>query len=445
MQKKRSFSPYLRNFAPEFRQQRCAVTLLEAVFNFVAPIIAACFQFNLHDFNMSFSLRTLALGSAFTLLTALAPCAFATELAAATPDSATVTPQKSRNLVERLIDYIADANKPPSNKRLDFTVVGGPKYSAATSFELEVMGAALYHARMDSLTPISNSSITLEGSLTGFWAVSLTGDHYGPEDSYRVRYNAEFANFPLKFWGIGYAMESQKANETKYTELRSDVWADFQWRLMENLYLGPSTTFHYAKATKVKRPELWDGEDLSVYDLGVGLGLRFSYDTRDVSTYPSSGVNLNFKQQFYPSWLHNRYAFASSELTAAWFRRLWSTGILATQLHGMATAGHTPWSMLPTLDASQGMRGYYEGRYRDKNEADFVAELRQHVYKRTGIVVWGGVGSVFRRAADIRWNTLLPTYGVGVRWEFKKNVNVRVDFGIGKHSTAVSMGMYETF
>lgn len=354
------------------------------------------------------------------------------------------TPRKM-NIIEWVIDYLDKANKPKPNKRFDFTIVGGPSYNASTSFQLAVMAAALYHSRMDSITPTSDASVFIQGSLTGFYRIGLSGDHYGPGDKYRIHYCADFAHFPLKFWGIGYDTESQDDNETKYTELRSAMWCDFQWRLAKNIYLGPSVNFQYAKATKVTRPELWNGEDLRVFSYGLGLGFIFSFDTRDVATNASNGINLNLKQYFYPGFLKNRYAFSSTELTFGVYRQLWKSGVIAAQLHAMATYGDTPWNMLPTVDASKGIRGYYEGRYRDKNEADIVVELRQHIWKRFGAVVWGGVGSVFRNYNQVRMNTLLPSYGVGLRWEFKKKVNVRVDFGIGKRSSSVSLGLYETF
>ncbi len=119
--------------------------------------------------------------------------------------------------------------------------------------------------------------------------------------------------------------------------------------------------------------------------------------------------------------------------------------MLAARLHGAGAYGNPPWGMLPTLDKGNAVRGYYEGRYRDKNEADIVVELRQHVWRRNGIVVWGGVGTVFSRFNQIGWDTLLPTYGIGYRWEFKKKVNVRVDFGLGKDSYAISFGINEAF
>lgn len=354
------------------------------------------------------------------------------------------TPRKM-NIIRQVIHYFDQANKTKPEKQFDFTFVGGPTYNQATSLQLAVMAAGLYHSRMDSVTPVSNASVFLQGSLSGFYRVGLSGEHYGPADSYRIMYCVDFAHFPLKFWGIGYDNERHDDNETKYTELRSAFWCDFQWRLAENLFLGPSVNFRYTKATKVTRPELWEGQDLRVFDYGLGMGFILSFDSRDVSTNASRGVNLNLKQYFYPAFLKNRYAFSSTEFTFGIYRQVWSSAVLAAQVHAMATYGDTPWSMLPTVDASKGIRGYFEGRYRDKNEADLVVELRQHVWKRIGVVVWGGVGSVFHRFTDVRLNTLLPSYGIGGRWEFKKKVNVRVDVGFGKRSMAVCLGLNETF
>lgn len=360
-------------------------------------------------------------------------------------DIAKNRPREKKNIIEKVIHYFDEANKPKPSKRFDYTIVGGPTYSASTSFQLAVMGAALYHSRMDSVTPVSNASVFVQGSLTGFYRVGLSGDHYGPNDAYRIRYCADFAHFPLKFWGIGYATECNNSNETKYTELRSALWCDFQWRISTNFYAGPSVNIRYAKATKVTRPELWYNPETYNSSYSIGVGFIFSYDTRDISTNASNGINLNLKQYFYPGFIKNRNPFSSTELTFGLYKQAWETGVIATQFHAMTTYGHTPWSMMPTIDASKGIRGYFEGRYRDKNEGDIVVELRQHIWKRFGAVVWGGVGSVFRHFDEIRLNTLLPSYGIGIRWEFKKKVNVRVDYGIGKRSSSISLGLYETF
>ena len=84
------------------------------------------------------------------------------------------------------------------------------------------------------------------------------------------------------------------------------------------------------------------------------------------------------------------------------------------------------------LGSSNSMRGYIEGRYRDKHKVEAQVELRQHVWKRNGVVVWAGFGTVFNKFSALRFDRLLPNFGLGYRWEFKKDVNVRLDYGFGK-------------
>ena len=71
-------------------------------------------------------------------------------------------------------------------------------------------------------------------------------------------------------------------------------------------------------------------------------------------------------------------------------------------------------------------------------------ELRQKIWYKLGCVVWGGAGSVFKdgKIAD----HILPSYGLGMRWEFRKKMNVRFDYGFGKKGqSAFSLGLYEAF
>lgn len=366
-------------------------------------------------------------------------CSFAQDAVAMPADSL----EKKPNLITRIIRYFEESNKEHPDKKFDVTFLGGPSYSPSTSVQVAVIAAGQYHTHRDSITPLSNVSAFVQGSISGFYRVGIFGNHFSPGDRFRINYHVDFAHFPLKFWGIGYDTESLDSNESNYTELQSALWGEALWRLPCDMFIGPAIDFSYSKATKVERPDLWNGESPRVFN--YGFGIVFSYDSRDVQTNASRGWSVTFKQKFYPRFIGNDRPFSSTELTVGWYKRLWRSGIFACQLHGCSTYGDTPWNMLPAVDASKGIRGYYEGRYRDKNEADMVVELRQHLWKRNGVVVWGGLGTVFNSPKDITSRRLLPSYGIGYRFEFKKHVNIRVDFGIGKHSTAIAFGMNETF
>ena len=91
------------------------------------------------------------------------------------------------------------------------------------------------------------------------------------------------------------------------------------------------------------------------------------------------------------------------------------------------------------------MRGYYLGQYTDNSMLTFQMELRQHIWRRIGCVVWGGAGNVFSEREKFSWSKTLPNYGVGLRWELKKRVNVRMDYGFGRKTGGFLLSINEAF
>ena len=310
----------------------------------------------------------------------------------------TVAPKK-KGLISRIISYFDDSNKPPSDKKFDISFLGGPSYSSSTNFEVAVIAAGLYKSRYDSLTPRSSISVFAEVSVIGMFNVGVRGSHIFPNDHMRIKYDGNFQRFPTYFWGIGFDSESDDGNKGKYTLFESKVNAEFLWRLGSRVFLGPAFTFNYSQANDVRKPELWRGERLK--QLNYGAGVVFSLDTRDYPENPYSGLHFPVRSRFYPEFLGNRRFFYTGEMTFGIYRRFWESGVWALQLHGAVSGSDTPWSMLPAIDTSGSVRGYYEGRYRDRNEADVVLELRQKVWRRNGIVLWRGVTAVFDHPLEI--------------------------------------------
>ncbi len=76
---------------------------------------------------------------------------------------------------------------------------------------------------------------------------------------------------------------------------------------------------------------------------------------------------------------------------------------------------------------------------------DLTFELRQHIWRRNGIVLWFGAGTVFPKLSKIQFRQILPNCGIGYRWEFKKLTNVRLDFGLARGETAFIFSINEAF
>lgn len=341
------------------------------------------------------------------------------------------TTVRKKDFINKVLAYFNDANKTDYSKKFDFSIIGGPHYSTDTKLGLGLVAAGLYRTdRNDTILPPSNMSLFGDVSTVGFYMLGVRGLHIFPHDRYRLDYTLYFYSFPCKYWGIGYANGNNDANETEMNRWQAQAKASFMFRVAPSTYIGPMLTFDFIEGKDIKNPELLEGMDRITRNTGVGL--TFVYDSRDVTTNPKRGFYVNLSQCFRPKFMGNDYAFSTTDLRFNAYRRVWKGGIIATDLRSQLNFGNPSWGMMALLGNSYSMRGYYEGRYRDKHKIEAQVELRQHVWKRNSVVAWVGAGTVFNKFSSMRMGHVLPNFGIGYRWEFKKDVNVRLDYGFGK-------------
>lgn len=343
----------------------------------------------------------------------------------------TMALRAGKSWVNRILDYFNDSNKNKKHKRFDFSVIGGPHYASDTKFGLGLVAAGLYRTDPnDSILPPSNVSLYGDVSSVGFYMLGVRGNHIAPKGRYRIDYHLYFYSFPADFWGIGYEMGDNDANKSDMKRWQAQAEVSFLFRVADNFYIGPMASYDYVIGKHIERPELLQGMDQHTWNVGAGVSLV--YDNRDNLTNPHRGICLNINQMFRPGFMENDYAFSTTAFRFDAYQRLGKGTVLAEDIRANLNFGNPSWGMMAELGGTHSMRGYYEGRYRDKHSLEATVELRQHVWKRNGIVVWVGAGTIFPKFSALRSKQILPNAGVGYRWEFKKNVNVRLDYGFGK-------------
>lgn len=369
----------------------------------------------------------------------------ADSIVSAVSDSAEVrVPFYRKGIIGKVVRYFDETNKPKKAKKFDFSIIGGPYYSSDTKFGIGVVAAGLYRAdTTDTITPVSDVSLYAKATTSMMFTLGVSGNHIRRHDSSRLVYDVNFSSIKTNFWGIGYDNDVNDDNKSSYRYLNSQIRASYMWRLAPNFYIGPLVSFDYINGSKFEKPWLWEGEDARTFNFGAGFTAQF--DSRDFLTNAYKGIYARLDQRFNPRFMLNRYAFSMTELTFNAYHQVWKGGVLAYNFHARITYGNTPWGLLSTLGGSDVMRGYYEGRYRDKSEMDVCIELRQHVWRRNGVVLWVGGATVFPKFSEITARKLLPNYGIGYRWEFKKRVNVRLDLGFGRHQTGFIFSINEAF
>lgn len=348
------------------------------------------------------------------------------------PDSL-VVPQDDKpaktGFVQKVLNYVAPADIESIKHTEDkFAIIGGPFYNTDSKLGVGIVGSSEFRLKgSEHLLLPSRVSMISNFSIKGFVDISLRGNLFLKGDAMRLNADLRYEYSPTNFWGMGYDNNSQDELKTPMTTHKASLDAHCLFRLAKRFYAGPTVKWLHCKSNETSRPELFEDQKHIVNSLGVGVSL--DYDTRDNITAPSSGVYLHLAETYVPNLGINDYHYWNTDLRFNAYCRLWRGAILAGDLRGKFNFGETSWATMSLLGDSYSMRGYYPGRYRDRHMLTMQLELRQKLWKWLGMAVWGGCGSVFHKASDIH---VLPNAGIGLRWEFRKNVHIRVDYGIGR-------------
>lgn len=356
----------------------------------------------------------------------------------------TVASKPRNSIFRRLIRYFEQANEDRTQeKKFDLTWVLGPSYSAVTKVSLGILASGLYRIdRSDTITQPSNVSLYANISTSGYYKVGVTGLNLMDRNRHRIKYDISFASMPIDYWGIGYAMA--QAEKSSMVEKRYRIDAEYQYEMARNFFGGVALDFTHAAAKKVANPDYMLGQRDKYTATGWGLSLQ--YDSRDFAPNPYKGIYLSLRETYFPAALGTTETIWRTTFTGNYYQRLWKGCTLALDAYMEYNAGkEIPWSMVAQLGGGYRMRGYYLGQYRDNGMIEVQAELRQKIYNRHGIAVWVGAGNVFPNFNSFQWRQTLPNYGIGYRWEFKHRVNVRIDYGRGKHGGSVVFNVNEAF
>lgn len=355
-------------------------------------------------------------------------------------------PEWSRRYLSTLIRGNIDRTH---EKTFDMSFAITPSYTREAGFGIGGALTALYRIdRTDSIMMPSDAFISINASLNGFFVLTFKGNNLFPDNRSRLIYKAELYRKRLDFWGIN---SEQTANNPKsqYDRRQIDLQTDFIYRIGSNFFAGATLRANYTDARNMKNPEYLLNEREQFYVTGIGLSLEF--DTRDNLLTPTRGVHIAYRPTLFPKCLGNAPAsFYNHKFIVNTYLQAWKGSVFAYDLYASFGSSQTPWTMREMV-ASDGirMRGYYMGSYMDNCQIATQIEYRQNIYRRLGFTVWGGCATVFSSPKEFREKDIrpewLPNWGVGLRFEFKHNVNARIDYGFGRHTSGILFAIGEAF
>ena len=355
---------------------------------------------------------------------------------------------QSDNLVKRYLNNVlSESGDPSAPKLINYPTVA---YAPETSWELGVSSLYVYSANRDLSNRLSEikafTFYTLENQY-GFWL-----DHalYTDENKWFFYGRARYQSFPLFYYGIG------RETPSEHIALIDGEYTLFRERLLRetlpSLYFGLELDYqglnrvHYIDTeTDFELPEVGA---MGSNNLGIGLGLL--YNNIHNAMNPREGLYSEWAFMNYNTAAGSDYNMTTYVIDNRIYRPVKKNTVFAAQVYGQFTSGNAPFNMLALMGGESLMRGYYLGRYRDKNLVAGQVEYRILPFefsKRWGASVFLAAGQVYGDEYGFNWDQFLPTGGAGIRYLIfpEKDIYTRIDVSFTEEGRGVYFFIGEAF
>jgi outer membrane protein assembly factor BamA len=344
-------------------------------------------------------------------------------------------------------------DKTKTEKKCKKRIIAAPIVYYTPETKLAFGGAGSYIFRMGGCKddtadtrPSSISPVTIYTANKQF-SVQLKADLYFKNNDYRMETEIKLQKYPDKFYGVG--NDTIKEAEENFTSKSTNFYVSFFKKIAKGLYVGLKYHFTDWRITEIEADgQLVGGEIAGSVDGTIsGLSLLVNRDSRDNIFFPMKGEFFQLNAGMYKEFLGSDFNFSEFKLDLRKYITLFSSHVFAVQFLAHAQTGEVPFMNLAKMGGEYNMRGYFAGRFRDKNLLVFQAEYRLPLVWRLGLVGFAGFGNVAEKFSQLNLGALKPSYGVGLRFLFdkKEKIQVRMDIGFGKGTSGFYFSIFEAF
>ena len=357
-------------------------------------------------------------------------------------------------LIILLFFFIAEIN---AQSEEDTTVTNGitffgyPYLFYTPETNLAFGAGGIMYFRTAREQELNLSSVLLSGyyTINNQYSLTLAPELYLSRNRYIARGEFNFGKFLDKFYGYG--SNSEEINNPDYFTQNFGINLNFQADVSEKFEIGAIYDFLYTNVIDKKNNPFLNNNSVLGSEGGIssGLGLKLVWDSRDYVYLPTTGGYYIVSAVYYKKVLGSDFEFNDYLIDLRRYFKITQGHILTFQLYGNFARGFPPFYEMPRLGGDVTMRGYYEGRYRDRNFVATQAEYKTWLVEKwkLGVVLFGGIGDVADELDDLKVRDFKYSYGFGFRYVFdeKERLTVRADFGFGKNTSGVYFAMQEAF
>jgi hypothetical protein len=178
----------------------------------------------------------------------------------------------------------------------------------------------------------------------------------------------------------------------------------------------------------------------------VGMGGSVTWDTRDRPLFPRRG---SFAQGWflqYPQSLGDQPEFSIRNVEGRVFLPLGKERVLGAAAFLEEASGPVPFTMLPKLGSTRFLRGWREGRFRDRVAWAAQAELRVPLAGRFTGTAFGALGDVAPYLGKLTVASPRAAGGLGLRYRLTpEGANIRLDAAVSPAGPEVYVLVLDAF
>jgi outer membrane protein assembly factor BamA len=333
-------------------------------------------------------------------------------------------------------------------KRFHFTPLPVVYYTPETRWAYGAVGFFSFRFKNQSETS-RNSQFQLGGAYTQekqslFY---LPFQLYWKNDQYYAFGEVGYYDYTYNFWGVG--SDTKESNEENYAVKYPRIRLNYTKLFGENIYAGVRYWFDNYEVGPVAKNGVLDLGSVVGAEGGIvsSLGAIGIYDTRDNYNFPSKGTYLELVVTQNGEYFGSPFEFTRISIDYVKYIETIMNQVVALNFYGVNMYGNPPFNELAFLGGRKKMRGYYEGRYRERNLLALQGEYRIPLFWRFGAVAFGGIAAVANKMDEFDSKDFKPSYGGGIRFALDEDdkVNIRLDMGFGQNTSGFYLTIGEAF
>lgn len=356
--------------------------------------------------------------------------------------------EKKRSLVGHQLNRIL--NDTSSAEQASLTVYPTLGFAPETGLEVGASILQLFRAKNDSLNRLSELQAFAFFTFNSQYGLWLDNAIYSDKDKWFFLGRTRIQQFPMFYYGIGPNTSSD--NHAVVDAFSVAFKQRVLRKVMKNFFIGPEIDFQSLSGVNFRQPEQ-GGFELPIGGNGstnIGFGGALVYDNRHNVLNVRKGFFSEISYLHYRSSINGNGGFNTINVDVRSFHPVSKRNVLSWQVIGNFQTGNLPFNHLAQMGGDMMMRGYYQGRYRDKNMIAAQTEFRMlpfAFHKRLGASVFAGSAVVAPDIEGFELRNIRPSAGFGLRYLLfpKKDIYIRLDIGFSKEGASFYVFNGEAF